>query len=1023
MRGLLLILLLILSGVSFGQPDFVFTRFTTDDNLGLSNNVVSALYQDGKGFFWVGTANGLQRFDGTKFIHVAPLKQGSDAYPYSAISQIIPIDSGKLVLLYGALREIGIFETSVYSYKKIKIKATRPLPAQADLRLWKDSKNELFLLVFRYGMLRYDKKQGAFVDDHSFPFPPGYYPSLIGVHDDTVKQQVWFACEKGLCVYDRKTGQMWWTENNPRNLPLLQKKELQDQPTEFYIDKARRIWVFTWPSYVAGQLKHCLDSTGITYLQKDTVGLNVGPTSYSEYNHFYETSRSNLWIYGVNNLFNWDDAAKRFHYSRSIKDGGKNNIEYSRIYQVTEDRDGNLWVATDKGLYFTPITVSNLSVINYRFKTGVENNITDMLEMPTNEMWFTSWGNGVLALNNNFRERKVPVTETPPPAHWPYLARDATKLTWTLCQHSTTGKVWIGCNYGVIMVYDPAKNKTEYLFPPELNHSTVRQIVEDKKGTLWIATQGGRLLTWNGSSFTTVMDIGTLIYKIYFDKEGLLWMTTREKGLYCINAETGKLLRHFTADGSASGVYANSGVDVEQLNDSIIVYSSGAVNFINKKRGTVRQLHFENGLPSNTATRLRTDTAGNLWIITANGLSRYNPRNHRVTNYGRRDGINVAELTTEADYGTNNDYILFAGSDAMLLFQAAHFTASQVPPDVTITDFKVFNQFLSVDSLLQHPQITLSPDQHSFSVYFSSLSYQQNNRLAFYYKMEGIDKQWRTSDGTNYQNYALLPPGEYEFQVYAENSEGVRSAHTTKLRVVIEPPFWRTPWFIGILIALLIAAAYFLHTLRIQRLMAVENVRSRVARDLHDDMGSTLSTINILSSMAKSKMTTDAVKTASYLSKISDNSQRMMEAMDDIVWSIKPANDSMQRVIARMREFATNVLEAKDTALHFEVADAVYAVKLNMEARRDFFLLFKEALNNAAKYSKATDVWVEVDFKNKQLHLAVKDNGVGFTVSVGDEGNGLGNMQKRAQNLKGTLQIHSAAGEGSAITLNMPATT
>jgi two-component sensor histidine kinase len=515
------------------------------------------------------------------------------------------------------------------------------------------------------------------------------------------------------------------------------------------------------------------------------------------------------------------------------------------------------------------------------------------------------------------------------------------------------------------------------------------------------------------------MNIGSIIYKLFFDKQGLLWLATHEKGLYCLQPESGKIIRHYTA--GTNGLYANSGTDIEQLNDSIIVYSAGALNFINKKRGTVRLLRFEDGLPSNTVSRLRTDTAGYLWFITTNGLSRYNPYNNRITTYGRKDGVNVAELTTSADYRTANNFLLFGGNNALLLFQPSHFTTSKAPPDVAITDFKLFNQFLPVDSLLQHRQITLGPDQNSFSIYFSSLSYQQNGRLTFYYRMEGINKDWLISDGTHFQNYALLPPGQYEFQVFAENSEGVRSPNITKLSVVIEPPFWRTAWFLCLLTVLFILAVYHLHNLRIQRLLAVERVRSRVARDLHDDMGSTLSTINILSSMAKSKMTTDAVKTATYLSKISDNSQRMMEAMDDIVWSIKPANDSMQRVVARMREFATSMLEAKDMALHFAVAEPVFGVKLDMERRRDLFLLFKEALNNAAKYSKATDVWVSLSVQNKELMLSVKDNGNGFDVQHSDEGNGLGNMRKRADSLGGTLQIESEKGNGTGITLLMPA--
>jgi signal transduction histidine kinase len=231
----------------------------------------------------------------------------------------------------------------------------------------------------------------------------------------------------------------------------------------------------------------------------------------------------------------------------------------------------------------------------------------------------------------------------------------------------------------------------------------------------------------------------------------------------------------------------------------------------------------------------------------------------------------------------------------------------------------------------------------------------------------------------------------------------------------IRPPFWKTKWFISCLFFLLALVIYAIHNLRVNRLLAVEKLRNRVARDLHDDMGSTLSTINILSSMAKTKMTTDAVKTTEYLSKISDNSQRMMEAMDDIVWSIKPSNDSMQRVTARMREFATSVLEAKDIELNFSVQEEVFDVKLNMEARRDFFLVFKEAVNNAAKYSGAEKVVVEVTLNKRAMVLTVQDNGRGFDVVKADGGNGLGNMQKRAEAMNGRVRIYSKSGTGTTV--------
>jgi len=1002
------------------QQGFTFTRFTTDDGAGLSSNVVYSLYQDEKGFLWVGTANGLQRFDGSKFVHFGV--GGNEAMPFNAVTQIIPFSGGKLLLNFGNLHEIGVFDPAHFSYKKLAVQTVQPLPAKTDFILWKDVYGEIYLNVSRYGVLHFKAAENAFVDDHSFPFPPGYFPTLNGVYDDAVKGQVWFACaEKGLCVYDRKSRQMWYRGYNPQHIPLLMNEEVQDRPTEFFIDRQRRFWIFAWPVKTPkGQIKFCLDSSGRNYLQKDTIGLSGMSIGYAEYRNFLDAKRSGLWIYGLNVFYNWDANEGRFHYTKSTAGNGINSIQYNAVHQLIEDRDGNIWVATDRGLYFTSYGSGTYSVVNYLFDNSKEqNNINDVLELPNGELWFASWGKGVLALDSSFKEKPIPVYQKPLPVNWPDLQKSSVKLAWNLFYEKRTGDVWIGCNHGVLLKYNPVKKTTQYLLPPACGMSTIRYITEDKVGNVWLGTQSGRLVKWDGTAFTVVQEIGTIIYKIFTDRQGELWLATEGKGLFEVEPQSGRIVRQFTKE-TVPHLYGNSGSDIEQLNDSIIVFGAGALNFINKNSGTVTLLRFEDGLPSNSVRRLRMDGDGFLWIVTANGLSRYNPYNNRITTYGRKDGITLAEQTADADYRTQKGYIVFTGGDALMMFKPSLFVTSSEPPDAVITDFKIFNQFIPVDSLMQLSHIKLSPDQTSFSIYFSSLSYQQRDRLTYYFKMEGIDKDWQAADGVYFHNYSLLPPGRYTFKVYAVNVEGVRSKGTTELHIVVKPPFYRSMWFMAALIFLLILIVYFLHRERVNRLLAVEKIRNRVARDLHDDMGSALSTINILSAMAKSKMTTDPVKTAGYISKISDNSQRMMEAMDDIVWSIKPSNDTMQRVTARMREFATGVLEAKDISLQFVVEDEVFNVKLNMEARRDFFLIFKEALNNAAKYSKATSVKVNVAVQNKQLMFTIKDNGTGFDVVKADSGNGLGNMKKRADGVRGRLRIRSADGEGTEVKLSVP---
>ncbi|MES2848535.1 MAG: two-component regulator propeller domain-containing protein [Bacteroidota bacterium] len=1016
-RLLLILLLLFYSINTDAQRGFAFNRISTEDGIGLASNDVHCIYQDKKGFIWVGTANGLQRFDGSKFIHFSA---NGDPMPHTTVTQIIPADSNRLFLSLGNIHEFGLFDPVSFLYKKIPLQPKKEISPRANYSAWKDASGDIYLSVFKYGVMRYDKKQGAFVDDEHFNLPASWISSVRSFFDDTKKNQTWIATDSGLCIYNKATRQTWSRIFNPGKNPVLQNESIQEGVVKLFIDKKGRTWIINWPKAMHKSQLVCLDSTGTNSNTQDTAGISEGPAGYIEHKDIFETKTGGIWINGGGILYNYDLEQKRFNYIGSDADVTQIGITYETVYQVMDDKDGSIWIATNRGLYFTSAVTGTFSVINILFdnkKNPTE--ITDILELDNGDYWLTSWSYGVKSLDKYLRKIDNSIYNTPPPKSWTSEQKGNIKLTWALCQQKKDGKVWVGCNGGVLMLHDPKQQTTQYFMPPEFMGSTTRYITEDAMGAVWFGTQGGKIIKYEKEKFSEVQHFNTVVHKLFFDSRGMLWVATYESGLYALDASTGKMLQHFTAGEGPNKLFTNSGSDIEQLNDSIIVLAAGSLNFINKYTGTVRLLTYEEGLPSNSVLRLRTDGNGYLWIITSNGLCRYNPSNNRITSYGRRDGIVLAEKTNMADFQCREGYLIFGGSNAMIMFHPSAFSNTKPPPDVTITDFKIFNQYYPVDSMMMQDKIKLKNDQNSVSIYFASLSFMQRDKLTYYYKMEGLDEDWIKADKSMSVNYSQMPAGNYVFKVYCENLEGIRSPNVTQLHIYIKPPFWRTWWFLSVSLFVIALIIYVVHRLRVNKLLAVEKLRNHVARDLHDDMGSTLSTINILSSMAKSKMNSDSIKAGEYISKITDNSQRMMEAMDDIVWSIKPSNDSMQKIIARMREFATNVLEAKDIELDFSTDESLYDVKLNMQARRDLFLIFKEAVNNAAKYSKASKVEIKILPENKKLVLSVKDNGIGFDVNNAD-GNGLCNMQKRADNLLGKISIRSYEGEGAEVKLVIP---
>lgn len=258
--------------------------------------------------------------------------------PDARLYQIIPVDSGKLLLAFTAIREFGIFNPSNFTYKKIPLKTLTDIPARAEFYAWRDSEGQVCLNILHYGILQFDKKEHSFIDNNPFPLPKGWHNTLYGIHDDPIKKQLWICADSGLCIYDRPSKKMWTRNYNPQDLPVLKNETVQNRPSQVFIDRQWRIWLFGWPDEGSNQVKYCLDSTRNKYLQKDTIGLDTGPVGYTEFSHFYETDNSNLWIYGMSVLSNYNKSLRRFQFHKSGSGNDNININYEDVYQVMEDK-------------------------------------------------------------------------------------------------------------------------------------------------------------------------------------------------------------------------------------------------------------------------------------------------------------------------------------------------------------------------------------------------------------------------------------------------------------------------------------------------------------------------------------------------------------------------------------------------------------------------------------------------------------------------------------------------------------
>jgi signal transduction histidine kinase len=293
-------------------------------------------------------------------------------------------------------------------------------------------------------------------------------------------------------------------------------------------------------------------------------------------------------------------------------------------------------------------------------------------------------------------------------------------------------------------------------------------------------------------------------------------------------------------------------------------------------------------------------------------------------------------------------------------------------------------------------------------------------KVRFAYRLDGLEDTWVNAGTTREAMYANLRPGRYTFRVRACNNDGVWNESGASVRIHLQPHFYQTGWFYGLCLAGVAFAGWQGHRFRLRRAIELERVRTRIAADLHDDVGSGLSQIAILSGVARTQLVKDGTRASESLTQIAGTAEELVDSMSDIVWAMNPGKDHLGDLVHRMRRLASEVFSARDIALDFRVDCLEHARKAPPDFRRHAYLIFKESVNNVAKHSGCGRVAVAIDVTDRRFLLQVKDDGRGFDAAASADGHGLETMSRRARDLGGRLTIVSRPGEGTALTADLP---
>jgi hypothetical protein len=444
--------------------------------------------------------------------------------------------------------------------------------------------------------------------------------------------------------------------------------------------------------------------------------------------------------------------------------------------------------------------------------------------------------------------------------------------------------------------------------------------------------------------------------------------------------------------------------------DGILVWKGG---------GDARPAPVQGTLSNALVTCMAEDVDGIVWVGTAGGLNRL-----------RVDPGESIKLDADL-YGAEfcDRYIYFVKALRQKLYVGAGGCLGIIDltkePAGPLQGMPLYITGLQINGreesrlLGRREPIRLDPEQNNMRIEFTGLSYRDERRLRYRYRLRGLDRDWSSPTAEFRVTYSKIPSGDYVFEVMAFAPDGLQSAAPASFSFHVGQPFYTSWWFILICVMLVVMIAWSVYRYRINQILNMQRMRQRISKDLHDDIGATVSSIGILAEMVRSgRISTE--RRHQLLETISEESRYVAQTLSDIVWTINPRNDSMEAILARMQRYAAEMFEARGIQYEISLPEAVPDGAMGMQNRQHLYLIFKETVNNLVKYSGATEARLALRVHGRRLQMEVRDNGRGFDVSAAQHGNGIVNMRKRAEEMLAKLEIRSAPGDGTVIVLDAP---
>ena len=987
-------LFVVLACACHGQPpDLIFKHLNRTN--GLLIDAVSCLALDSTGFIWIGSQEGLFRYDGFSYKSFYYQPGNNQTIPNNYISKIF-VDkeglvwvatSGGLIALKNSGEVVQLFTAETEKNFSKEGEKIFDIGQSGDL-LWVTTADGLFFIHKRKGKFLVQRRD--LKKDFSAP------TNELGPFTIDNGQRLWICTRNGVMIFDPARNTLLHSGNNPSSSKILADKSTF---RSIYINN-NKVHYTTWEP-----AEKIFDQQ----TNEITTIYNGSGSSHPDYSYmvsqYLVDDHGTVWISsgkGIKMVSGKNEYIFRHRTDNSY------SLADDDVTSLLMDKENNLWVGTMHGISITQPyrhTLVNLSINNadkFPF-SGLGVNAIIPVDMYS---FLVGTGKGIYRTDETFHVQE----------HYSFGLFEYDWIWNNYCKMGDS--ILIPTQKGNLIYHIGTKKIQKLVTPPFDKFKPIFSFEPDWDGNIWMSRYFNDFLQYNPQTKAykqyglSQMGEPAAVLKLLNDRENNLWLLSSSSGVLKFDKAAGRITERLPLD-KKNGLLDTHIIFALDVGEEILIgYVYHGISLYNKKKKTFRHFSHADGLASNSVTDAVQTDKNTAWIATRNGISRLDLATKTILSYGYENGILQNDFSCIAQLP---DGRLAAGnSSGLVYFDPDHIKATQQVKSPVITSVNVYGSNLPVDFSSAGQPLSIDYDKNYFSLEYISLQYSNNQQIEYAYKLEGLDKDWINAGSRRFVSYSNLPGDHYVFRLKARLPGGNWVESKTLFPIWVSTPLFKKWWFIPLCALALLCLGYVLFRYRVQQLLKVEKMRQSISSDLHDEVGASLSSISIFSEMAKQSLSSEP-KVESYLQRIGDRSRESIEKMSDIIWSINPDNDTMQQMLARMKTFVNETVDGKDITIHWLEDEAIKSLKLEMMQRKNFYLLFKEAFINAVKYSFAKNIRIELGARHNVVFLQVIDDGKGFCIETTRQGNGLKNMKQRALLLGGKTVVESDPGKGTSV--------